>query len=79
VKRFNGSPTQIIATDGAYRVHIDSIAGELSDTAREVRRCPTKARPVWKHVPQYFADTNDRCARHHREISSFPVMAQEKH
>jgi hypothetical protein len=79
VERFNGTPTQIIGADAPGHIHVDSVSGELSDTAREVGRCSTKARPVRKHVPQYLTNTNDSWTGHHGEISSFRVMAQEKH
>jgi hypothetical protein len=79
VKRFNGSSTRVIGADAAGHIHVDPVAGELSDTAREVGRSSTKARPVRKHVPEYLTNTNDSWAGHHIEVSSFRVMAQEKH
>jgi len=74
LERFNGFATQIIATHGTCRVHIDPVSGKLRDAASEVGRRSTKAKAIRKHVPQDLANADDSCAARYGKISTFHVQ-----
>src|SRR5262245_33861279 len=77
MERFKGPLTQIIATDSAWRIHIDPVSGKRCDAAGEVGRRPTKARAIRKHIPQDLANGDDSSAARHGGVSTFHMQINE--
>jgi hypothetical protein len=58
-KRIDGSPPQLVRSDGTDHEHVEIPANQLRDAAGEICRRAAKPRSVWKNVPQNFAESDD--------------------